>query len=97
MVQKSRRSSHDSTMGWATSSRVSCSSLSTIQTYGNMSSRSSSSNSRNSANGIMFSFQVSRGATRNCFRNLPSVMAKSAKVSGSSISFSAPFSWYLIV
>ena len=38
-----------------------------------------------SASGTMLSFQASRGTVRNCLRKRPSVMAKSAKVSGTSI------------
>ncbi len=43
----------------------------------------------------MFSFQVSGGATRKCFRKRASVTAKSAKVRGSSMVFSRPSSMYL--
>ena len=91
IVQKSRRSSHDSTIVLSTSSRDSCCLRSTDQMYGNLPSRSAASSSRNSASGTMFSFQVSRGAFLKCLRKRASVTAKSAKVSGSSIVAGSPF------
>ena len=46
----------------------------------------------------MESFQVSGGALRKCLRKRPSVMAKSAKVKGTSMEASSPFSLvYLMV
>ena len=40
----------------------------------------------------MVSFQVSGGALRKCLRKRPSIMAKSTKVKGTSISAGLPFS-----
>ncbi len=40
----------------------------------------------------MESFQVSGGALRKCLRKRPSVMAKSAKVKGTSSAAGSPFS-----
>ena len=76
-----RRSSQDSTIGFddQQTRELSLFAVHRSRRRGNCPSRSSSSSSRNSVEGTMFSFQVSRGAMRNCFRNRPSVMREVRK------------------